>query len=50
LAGELIQEAVTVLAFGGAAEDIARICHGHPGMGEAVKEAAMAVNGHAIHI
>jgi dihydrolipoamide dehydrogenase len=50
LAGELIQEAVTVLAFGGSAEDIARICHGHPGMSEALKEAAMAVDGRAIHI
>jgi len=50
LAGDLIQEAVTVLEFGGTAEDIARISHAHPGMGEAVKEAALAVDGRAIHI
>ena len=49
-AGGLIHEIVTVLEFGGAAEDIARICHGHPTMNEAVKEAALAVEGRPIHI
>ncbi len=49
MAGELIQEAATAMAFGGSAEDIARICHGHPGMVEALKEAALAVDGRAIH-
>jgi dihydrolipoamide dehydrogenase len=49
-AGDLIAEAVTVMEFGGSAEDIARTCHAHPGLGEAVKEAAMAAAGRAIHI
>ncbi|MEK9677421.1 MAG: dihydrolipoyl dehydrogenase [Rhodospirillaceae bacterium] len=49
-AGELIQECVTVMEFGGAAEDIARICHGHPGLSEVVKEAALAVDGRALHM
>ena len=48
-AGELIQEAVTAMAFGGASEDLARICHAHPGFSEAVKEAALATLGRAIH-
>ena len=50
LAGDLLAEAVLAMEFGGTAEDIARTCHGHPGMGEAVKEAALAVHGRAIHI
>ena len=49
-AGDLIQEMVIAMEFGGSAEDIARSSHGHPGMSEAVKEAAMAVGGRAIHI
>ena len=49
-AGELIQEAVSVMEFGGSAEDMARTCHAHPGLYEALKEAAMAVDGRAIHI
>jgi len=49
-AGDLIQEAVTVMEFGGSAEDIARTCHAHPGLAEAVKEAALALAGRAIHI
>ena len=48
-AGELIQEAVTAMAFGGSAEDLARCCHAHPGFSEAVKEAALAALGRAIH-
>ncbi len=49
-AGDLIQEVVNVMEFGGSSEDIARICHGHPGLPEAVKEAALGVHGRAIHI
>ncbi|MGF1594219.1 MAG: hypothetical protein ACFCUW_13120 [Kiloniellaceae bacterium] len=43
-------ECVTVMEFGGTAEDIVRTCHSHPSMGESVKEAAMAAGGRAIHI
>tara|TARA_Y100001970_G_scaffold154050_1_gene188585 strand:+ start:1479 stop:2876 length:1398 start_codon:yes stop_codon:yes gene_type:complete len=49
-AGQLIAEIVTAMEFGGSAEDIARICHAHPTTSEAVKEAAMNVEGRAIHI
>ena len=49
-AGNLIHEIVAVIEFGGAAEDIARICHGHPTLNEAVKEAALAVDGRPIHL
>ena len=49
-AGQLIAEIVTTMEFGGCAEDIARICHAHPTTSEAVKEAAMNVEGRAIHI
>jgi len=49
-AGDLIQEAVVAMEFGGSAEDLARSSHGHPGLSEAVKEAALAVAGRAIHI
>ncbi len=49
-AGDLIQEAVSVMEFGGSAEDIARTCHAHPGLSESVKEAALAVAGRAIHM
>ena len=44
-AGELIAEAVSVMEFGGASEDIARTCHGHPTRSEAVRQAAMGVEG-----
>lgn len=47
--GDLIQEIVQAMEFGGSAEDVARTCHGHPGLPEAVKEAAMAVGKRAIH-
>jgi len=43
-ASDLIQEGVTVMEFKGASEDIARICHGHPTLSEAVREAALAVD------
>lgn len=44
-AGELIAEIVSVMEFGGASEDIARTCHAHPTRSEAVRQAAMAVEG-----
>ena len=49
-AGALIAEAVAVMEFGGAAEDIARTCHAHPSLNEAVKEAALALAGRPLHI
>ncbi len=49
-ASDLIAEAVTVLEYGGSAEDIARTCHAHPTLSEAVKEAALAVDGRRIHL
>jgi dihydrolipoamide dehydrogenase len=49
-AGTLIAEAVLAKEFGASAEDIARTCHAHPTLSEAVKEAALAVVGRAIHI
>ncbi len=49
-AGEMIHEAVIAMEFGGSAEDIARSCHAHPTLSEAVKEAAMAVDGRAVHM
>lgn len=49
-AGDLIQEIVVGMELGASAEDIARICHGHPGLPEAVKEAAMAAGNRAIHM
>ncbi|MEO0034563.1 MAG: hypothetical protein RLZZ501_586, partial [Pseudomonadota bacterium] len=48
-AGELIAELVLAIEFGAAAEDIARTCHAHPSLTEAIKEAALAVAGRAIH-
>ncbi len=48
-ASDMIAEAVTTMEFAGSAEDIARICHAHPTLSEAVKEAAMAVDKRAIH-
>lgn len=49
-AGTLIAEAVLALEFSASAEDIARTCHAHPTLSEAVKEAALAVEGRAIHM
>ena len=48
-AGDLIGEAAAAMAFGATAEDIARVCHAHPTLPEALKEAALAVSGRAIH-
>jgi dihydrolipoamide dehydrogenase len=49
-AGDMIHEAVVLMEFGGSAEDLARTCHAHPTMSEAVKEAALAVDKRAIHM
>ena len=49
-AGTIIHECATAMVFGASSEDIARTCHGHPTLNEAVKEAALAVDGRAIHI
>jgi dihydrolipoamide dehydrogenase len=49
-AGEMIHEAAVLMEFGGSAEDLARTCHAHPTMSEAVKEAALAVAKRAIHV
>lgn len=46
---EMIHEAVAIMEFGGSAEDMARMVHAHPTMSEATKEAALAVDGRAIH-
>jgi dihydrolipoamide dehydrogenase len=48
-AGELIHEVAVLMEFGGSAEDLARTCHAHPTLSEAVKEAALSVAGRAIH-
>ncbi|MCO4763596.1 MAG: dihydrolipoyl dehydrogenase [Myxococcales bacterium] len=47
--GELIVEATMAMSFSASSEDIARICHAHPTLHEVVKEAALAVDGRAIH-
>ena len=49
-ASELIAEAVTIMEFGGSAEDLGRTVHAHPTMSEAVKEAALAVHNQAFSI
>jgi dihydrolipoamide dehydrogenase len=48
-AGEAIAEAAVLMEFSGSAEDLARTCHAHPTLSEAVKEAALAVDKRAIH-
>jgi dihydrolipoamide dehydrogenase len=48
--GDLMAEVVLAMEFGGSAEDIARTCHSHPTLTEAVKEAALAVHKRPIHI
>ncbi len=48
-AGTMIAECVLAMEFGASAEDIARTCHAHPTLNEAVKEAALAVDGRALH-
>ncbi|MEG6507966.1 dihydrolipoyl dehydrogenase [Methyloligella sp. 2.7D] len=49
-AGNMIAEAAVLMEFGGSAEDLARTCHAHPTLTEAVKEAALAAEGRAIHM
>lgn len=49
-AGDLIAEAVVAIAFGASAEDIARTSHAHPTLSEIMKEAAMSVDGRALHM
>ncbi|HTR15985.1 MAG TPA: dihydrolipoyl dehydrogenase [Acetobacteraceae bacterium] len=49
-AGTLIAEIATAMEFGASAEDVAITCHAHPSLNEAVKEAALAVEGRALHI
>lgn len=49
-AGEMIGEAAVVMEFSGSAEDLARTCHAHPTLSEAVKEAALSVAKRAIHM
>ena len=49
-AGTLIAELDIAMEFGASAEDVARTCHAHPSLNEAVKEAALAVDGRALHI
>ena len=49
-AGEMIGEACVAMEFGASSEDIARTCHAHPTLTEAVKEAALAVTGAPIHM
>jgi dihydrolipoamide dehydrogenase len=49
-ASEMIAEPAVLMEFGGSAEDLARTCHAHPTLTEAVKEAAMAVDKRAIHM
>ena len=49
-AGELIAECVLAMEYGASSEDIARTCHGHPTLSEAVKEAAMACYDKPVHM
>jgi dihydrolipoamide dehydrogenase len=49
-AGDLIAEAAVAIEFGASSEDIARSSHAHPTLAEVVKEAALAVDGRALHI
>jgi dihydrolipoamide dehydrogenase len=48
-AGDIVGEAAASMAFGATAEDIGRVCHAHPTLPEALKEAALAADGRAIH-
>jgi len=48
-AGDLIAEVAVAIEFGASSEDIARACHAHPTLAECIKEAALAVDGRALH-
>ena len=49
-AGTMIPEAVLAMEFGGSSEDLARTVHAHPTLPESIKEAALILQGHAMHI
>ena len=49
-ASELISEGVVAMEFGASSEDLARICHAHPSLSEATKEAALAVDGRTVNL
>jgi dihydrolipoamide dehydrogenase len=49
-AGDLVAEATAAMAFGASSEDIARVCHAHPTLPEALREAALAVHGRPLHL
>jgi len=49
-AGDLINEAATAIAFGASSEDLARTCHAHPTLGEALREAALGVANRSLNI
>jgi dihydrolipoamide dehydrogenase len=49
-AGDLIAEAAAAMSFGATSEDLARTCHAHPTLAECLKEAALAVDGRALHV
>ena len=49
-ASELVAEAVTAMVFRASSEDLARTIHAHPTLSEALHEAALAVDGRAIHM
>jgi dihydrolipoyl dehydrogenase len=49
-AGDLINEMTVAIAFGASSEDLARCCHAHPTLGEALREAALAVDSRTIHL
>ena len=50
MASELIAEGVVAMEFGASSEDLARICHAHPSLSEATKEAALAVDGRTLNL
>ncbi len=50
MASELIAEAVVAMEFGASSEDISMICHAHPSLSEAMKEAALAVDGRTLNL
>jgi len=50
MVSELIAEGVVAMEFGAASEDIARICHAHPSLTEAVREAALAIDKRTLNI
>src|SRR5207302_8300100 len=49
-AGDLINEAAAAISFGASSEDLARTCHVHPTLGEAMREAALAVSGRTLNL